>query len=399
MNKTKEFTVKRTFLSILMLTAFSITACNGNGTLVPTAVPTTNEIAPTTVTAEGTLLPERTAELAFPQGGVVKEILARPGERVAEGDVIARLIGIESVQAELTTAKLEQTLAQQALDSIRRNALLTSSQTEQALLDAQKVYENEANGWNIGNTDDASNLELALEDYVSIERDYREARDKLTSLLDRDEDNRERRKAQEDYDTEKESLTEAYNDLLEEVAKNDRHLNEELTALLKAIGNLEIAREMQSKLDDSNLDPEVFSAARARLEAASAHVAAVEEAIEYYELRAPFSGFLVNTDLTLGETALPMTPVAFIADTSHWIVKTKDLAEVDVAKVSVGDSATVKLDAFSDEEFTGVVTEINPIGKLYLGDMTYQVTIVLLEANARFLWNMTAVVTVYIGDK
>ena len=112
------------------------------------------------------MLPERTAELAFPQGGVVKEILARPGEQVAEGDVIARLIGIESVQAELAAAKLEQTLAQQTLDSIHRNALLTSSQTERALLDAQKVYENEANGWNPGNRDEATDLELGRNNFV-----------------------------------------------------------------------------------------------------------------------------------------------------------------------------------------------------------------------------------------
>jgi len=394
MNKTKEFTMKRTFLSILMLTAFFITACDGNGTAAPTAEPATNEIAPTTVTAEGTLLPERTAELAFPQGGVVKEILARPGEQVAEGDVIARLIGIESVQAELAAAMLEQTLAQQTLDSIHRNALLTSSQTERALLDAQKVYENEANGWNPGNRDEATDLELSIEDYVIAEEDYRDARQKLNDVLYLNEDDRDRLDAQEDFDAEKESLAEAYADLKTVLSENEKPLDEELTALLSAISNLESARELQARLDDSNLDPKILAVAEARLDAANAHVTAVETAIEYYELRAPFSGLLANTDLTLGETAPPMIPVAFIADTSHWIVKTKDLAEVDVARVSVGDLVTVKLDAFPDEEFTGIVTEINPIGKLYLGDMTYQVTITLDEPDPRFLWNMTAVITV-----
>jgi len=386
--------MKRTFLSILMLTAFFITACDGNGTAVPTAEPATNEIAPTTVTAEGTLLPERTASLAFPQGGVVKEILARPGEQVAEGDVIARLIGIESVQAELAAANLEQTLAQQTLDSILRNALLTSSQTEQVLLDAQKVYENEANSWNPGNRDEATDLELSIEDYVIAEEDYRDARQKLNDVLHLNEDDRDRRDAQEDFDTEKESLADAYADLKTVLSENEKPLDEELTALLSAISNLESARELQARLDDSNLDPEILAAAEARLDAANAHIAAAEAAIEYYELRAPFSGSLINTDLTLGETTLPMTPVAFIADTSHWIVKTKDLAEVDVAKVSVGDSVTVKLDAFPDEEYSGMVTEVNPIGKLYLGDMTYQVTITLDEPDPRFLWNMTAVITV-----
>ena len=386
--------MKRIFPSSLILIAFILTACDGNGTVVPIAEPAVNETNPTTVTAEGTLLPERTAELAFPQGGVVKEILVQSGEQVVEGDVIARLIGIESVQAELAAAKLEQTLAQQALDSIHRNALLTSSQTEQALLNAQKVYENEANGWNPGNRDEATDLELSIEDYVIAEEDYRNARQKLNDVLYLNEDDRDRRDAQEDFDTEKESLAEAYADLKTVLSENEKPLDEELTALLSAISNLESARELQARLDDSNLDPEILTAAEAGLEAANAHVAAAEAAIEYYELRTPFSGSLINTNLTLGETALPMTPIAFIADTSHWIVKTKDLAEVDVTKVSVGDSVTVKLDAFPDEEFTGVVTEINPIGKLYLGDMTYQVTITLDETDASFLWNMTAVVTV-----
>ncbi len=391
--------MKRTFISILILIAFLVTACDGTATPVPTTEPAANEIAPTTVTAEGILLPERSAELAFPQGGVVKEILAQPGEQVAEGDVMARLIGIESVQAEFATANLEQTLAQQALDSIHRNALLTSSQTEQALLNAQKAYESEANGWNPGNRDEATELELSIEDYVTAEEDYRDTLQKLNDVLYLNEDDRDRRDAQEDFDAEKESLAEAYADLKAVLAENEKSLDEEIAAFLSAISNLEAARELQARIDDSNLDPEVLAAAEARLEAANAHVAAAKTAIEYYELRAPFIGIMLNIDLTIGEPVLPMTPVTFIADTSHWIVKTKDLAEVDVAKVSAGDSVIVILDAFPDEEFAGSVTEINPIGKLYLGDMTYQVTITLDEADPRFLWNMTAVVSINIENK
>jgi len=391
--------MKRTILSLLMLTAFIITACNGNSSAVPLAEPSTNEIAPTTVTAEGILLPERIAELGFPQGGVVKEILAGPGKKVVEGDVIARLIGIESVQAELATAKLEQTLAQQTLNSLHRNALLTSSQTEQALLNAQKVYENEANGWTPGNRDEATDLELSIEDYIIAEEDYRDARQKLDDVLYLSEDDRDRRDAQEDFDSEKEALAKAYADLKTVLSENEKPLDEEFTFLLSAISNLESARELQARLDDSNLDPEIVAAAEARLDAAHAHVAAAVAAVEYYELRAPFNGNLISTDLTLGETALPMTPIAFMADTSHWIVKTKDLAEVDVTRVSLGDSVIIKLDAFPFEEFTGVVTEINPVGKLYLGDMTYQVTIMLDEVDARFLWNMTAVVSINMEDE
>ena len=98
------------------------------------------------------------------------------------------------------------------------------------------------------------------------------------------------------------------------------------------------------------------------MNAADAHVTAAETAIELYELRAPFSGTLLSLDLAVGETANPGLPIAFLADASHWIVETKDLAEIYMADISVGDSVSVKLDAFPNEEFAGRVTEIDPVG-------------------------------------
>ena len=391
--------MKTKLFSALLLLSIVFTACTGTNTPTPTVVPAAAETSSNGVTAEGTLLPRKSAELAFAQGGVVKEILVQPGERVAQGDVIARLIGIESVQAELAAAKLEQTLAQQALDAIHRNALLTSSQTEQALLNAQKAYESEADRWNLGDEDKATDLELRIEDYVIAEEDYRTAREKLDDVLYLDPDDSKRQDKQDDFDAEKENLAEAYADLKTAIAKNNRSLDEKTIPLLVAISNLESARELQARLDDSNLDPEILASAESRLEAAKARVTAAETVIEIYELRAPFGGELLRLDLSVGEMALPMTPIAFVADPSQWIVETKDLAEVDVAKVAVGDYASVKMDAFPSEEFAGKVTEVDPVGKLYLGDMTYQVTITLEEPDPRFLWNMTAVITVNIaGD-
>ncbi len=370
--------MKIKIFSLLILTALLLTAC-GADTSTPTAEPNVNETSPSTVTAEGTLMPKQSAELAFAQGGVVKEIFIQPGERVSAGDVIVQLIGVESAQAELAAAQLEQTLAQHAVDALHRNALQTSAQTEQALISAQDGYESAANRWNLGNEDEATDLELALDDYVIAEESYREVRDNLDDVLNLDEDDHDRVDAQEDFDSEKISLQEAYADLKTALAENDKMLDEELIALLSAVSKLESARELQERLNDANLDPEILTAAESRLDAASAHVSAAQAAVELYELRAPFNGTLLSSDLTVGETVPPMMPVAFVADTSQWIVKTKDLAEVDVANVRVGDSATIKFDAFPDQEFTGTVSKVDPVGKLYLGDMTYQVTIVIDE--------------------
>jgi multidrug efflux pump subunit AcrA (membrane-fusion protein) len=386
--------MKKTLLSILILTAILLSACGNAATPVPRAVPAADENSSTGITAEGTLLPGQSAELAFAQGGVLKEILVQPGERVEQDDVIARLIGLESVQAEFAAAKLEQTLALQALDAIHRNALQTSSQTEQALLNAQEAYESQANGWNLGNEDEASNLELRIEDYVLAEEDYRSARQKLDDVLHLDKDDSKRMNRQDDFDAEKENIAQAYADLKIAIAENEKSLDEKIITLLGAISTLETARELQSRLDTANLDPEILAVAESRLEAATARVAAAEAAVELYELRAPFNGILLRMDLAAGETVFPSTPIAFVADTSQWIIETKDLAEVDIAKISIGNPVTVKMDAFVNEEFTGKVTKIDPVGRLYLGDMTYRITVALDEPDPRFLWNMTAVITV-----
>lgn len=385
--------MKKTFLSIFVLFAVFLTACGETTTPTPTAEPVADETSLNSVTAEGTLLPEQSAELAFAQGGVVKEILVQPGERVAAEDVIVRLVGVETVQAELAAAQLEQTLAQQSLDALQRNALLTAAQAQQALYNAQKSYESAQGRWSVNDKEKATDLELALNAYVEAERDYRDAKAELDRFAYKDRADSKRQKAQETFDREKANLATVYADLLKEIPDSDALVDEAQTSLLKAIAALELARQQVDRLEQG-LDRETLAAVEARLEAAHAHVTAAQAALEFYELRAPFDGVLLSLDLAVGEAVTPTLPIAFLAETSRWIMETKDLAEIDVANISIGNPVVIKLDAFSGEEFTGTVTKINPVGKLYLGDMTYQITITLDKADARFLWNMTATVTV-----
>jgi hypothetical protein len=41
-----------------------------------------------------------------------------------------------------------------------------------------------------------------------------------------------------------------------------------------------------------------------------------------------------------------------------------------------------------------MVTDFEPVGREYLGDMTYKTTIALDKSDARFFWNMTATITI-----
>jgi len=280
------------------------------------------------------------------------------------------------------------------MDALKRNALVTTAQAEKTLLDAQTAYETASNGWNLGSQEDASDLEQSLNDYIAAEEEYRAARDALVETLDLDETDRERINAQEDLDREAASLAEAYADLQADVAANQEPLDKEKVDLLAAISQLEVARENQTRINANNLDPDALALVEAQIAAADAHLTAAESSLALYELRAPVSGTLITFDLTSGDGVMAGNPIAFLADTTQWTVETTDLAEIDIAEVEVGQKATVKLEAFADEEFKGTVTEIDPIGHTYLGDMTYTVTITLDEADSRFRWNMTATVSI-----
>ena len=128
------------------------------------------------------------------------------------------------------------------------------------LQQAQTAYEREANHWSLGNPDNASDIELALDDYVQAEQDYRLARGKLQDLLDEEETNRERKDAQDDLDSETQSFDEAYADLKEELAADTQPLEERLSLILSSIATLETAREQVNRLEES-LDPELLAAA------------------------------------------------------------------------------------------------------------------------------------------
>jgi HlyD family secretion protein len=378
----------------LLFAALLLSACTGAATPTPVVDPV--ETHARAVTAEGDLLPAPAAELAFAQPGIVAEILVKAGDKVAAGDALARLDGIETVRAELAAAQLEETLARQAVDAMQRNALQTGSRAHQALRDAQKAYETESGRWNLGNDDDASDLELAIDDYVLNEKDYRDAKTELDRYADREKTDSRRIEAQEEFDKEKDNLAKAYADLLEEIPSADDRLDEDQIKLLQSIAALEIARQGVDRLENG-IDSEVRAAAEARLQAASAHVAAAEDALSLYEIRAPFAGTVTSIDdLVVGEAAPAGIPVIFLADPSTWTVETTDLAEVDIARVAVGDTVIIRLDAFPGEEFSGRVTAIDPVGREHLGDMTYQVTITLDDADPRFYWNMTATVNIEI---
>lgn len=123
----------------------------------------------------------------------------------------------------------------------------------------------------------------------------------------------------------------------------------------------------------------------ARLNAAKAGVAA-------FEVTAPFDGVVAQLDAKTGSSISAGQIAVTIADMSNWTVVTTDVTEIDVVKLTEGQSVSVTLDAIPDVALKGEVLSIGQNYAQNQGDIVYEVTILLTDVNPAMRWGMTAAV-------
>jgi len=393
MKPEKELIMKKSLLSIFVVLVFLLTACGETNTPVP-IVELVQETRPVVV-AEGTLLPDPSIELAFAQPGILAEVLVTEGDLVTKGQVIARLENFEILQAEVASAEEVYLMTEQTFNIAEAAALKNLSDAHEAQRVAQRDFDNfdiPSDLRGMGTREALTYTYAKLEKARTNFEPYKYLEERLE---------REMRNEQPEKPKVYRSTAKIYKRQLDDAWAEYRKAIQwaELEAGVDAAkGNVDNAqREFDNLIAGENAQQTAI--ARAQFESALANLEAARATLANSQLRAPFAATVLSLDLSVGEIVNAGVPVAYLGNTDHWKVETKDLAEIDVADVAIGNTVTVKLDAFPDEEFTGIVSKIDPVGKLYLGDMTYQITVSLDEAAPCFLWNMTATVTVNTTGK
>jgi HlyD family secretion protein len=381
--------MKKSILFTLILTALLLTACSVDAT-TPAPVSALEINSNSNVVAEGTLLPAPSVELSFSQPGILAEVLVVEGDQVEEGQIIARLENSEALRAEVARAEETYLLAEQAFNTSEGLALKNLSDAHEILRKAQLEFDNfdvpsdlremttrEALGYTYANLEEAR---MNFEPYK-----YLEERLEWEMRNDKPEHPKVYKDTAKIY---KKRLDDAWADYRKAIQWTELEANIEA-----AKSNME---NTQAEFDNliAGENSEKMAVARAKFESEHANLEAARAALANAQLRAPFAATILSLDISVGEMVKAGVPVAFLGNMDSWQVETKDLAEIDVANISIGDKVIVKLDAFSEEEFTGTVTEIDPVGREYLGDMTYKTTTTLDKSDPRFFWNMTATVTI-----
>jgi HlyD family secretion protein len=374
------------FIPVILATILLLTACGAQTNNVVVATPTSGA---DTFVAEGHLVPRDKIYQAFPVGGTVEAILVKKGDTVTQGQVLVRLGDRQQAQAALAVAQLAQTSAQQAYDTLVRTADLGRAQAWQAYMEAQKTRAAAQLAWDrLDPTAIQDDIDNAQSDVTSrktelddAQTDFNKYSDLATSNPTRKSYEDKLRTAQTNYDLAVQKL--------EDLTNNRDQVRAALDAALAA------EAEAKRTYDNSQNGPDSdrLALAQAQLDDAKAQVAAAQNALDNYDLKAPFDGTVMDINVSVNQLIGPDTWAVAVADTSQWFVDTSDLTEQDVVNVSVGQTVDITADALPGVDMTGVVEEIGLAPQTQSGDVLYTVRIRMDNVPPQLRWGMTMEVT------
>jgi multidrug efflux pump subunit AcrA (membrane-fusion protein) len=357
-----------TIIALLTIFSLALAACGNQSAVTPVPV---GVVSPNDVVAEGRLEPIRGANLSFQARGVVEEVLVREGDSVKLGDVLVRLSNAGGAEAQVV-------VAQNAYDVLLRNESGDRSKFWQAYMNAQIVRGNAETKWDDLNVDD---IETKIEDKKAIVEDrqqtVKDRQEDFDKYKDLETDNYKRKNA-------KNALEQAQDDLnraVRELEKETRARDEVRAAYDAALAvEAEAKHQYEISLDGPNAD---------QLLLAKSNLDAAKDTLSNYVITAPFDGLVADVNVKVGEQVGAETRAVSIADFSQWIIETTDITELEVVKLSVGQTVTLVPDALPELSLNGTVTEISQAYTQQGGDILYTVSIAVQDADPRLKWGMT----------
>ena len=388
----------KSFLSatILLLMA-ALTACSG---LTQQATPTVDapdlEDVPPIVSATGEVVPARWSRISLSSAGTIVDLAVSQDDRVSPNQVLIRLDGELDRQAAIAVTELEVAAAQRALDDLYRDPELRIASANQALVDAkqavkaaQRYLDNmQSNAKQVDIDQAKANLALAKKKLDDAIDDYEPYANKSETNLMRATLLSKKAQAQKDYEV----LERYYNNLIGTSSELD---------IAEAEAQLQLAQAQQA-VAERNLeiysqgpDPRDIALAETRLNNAKTQLEAAQAALQNQVLQAPFAGTVSELYVRPNEWISPGQPALLLADLDHLWIETTDLNEIDVARLKVGDTATVTFDALPDTVVTAIVSQIASKSDESSG-VNYRVVLELDSFPEGLRWGMTAFVDIII---
>jgi RND family efflux transporter MFP subunit len=172
----------------------------------------------------------------------------------------------------------------------------------------------------------------------------------------------------------KDAITAAQNALQSAQLSETSQLAQAKASVDSSANSLQNAKDQLTKLTAA---PTVQSVNTALASVASAKTQLQQASTNYDNtiIKAPFDGLIAASNVNKGDQVSPTTVIATLI-TNQFVVNIP-LNEVDVAKVQIGQPAILTFDALPDLTVAGKVLDIDTIGTVSQGVVTYNVKISL----------------------
>ena len=374
-------------ISLALAVVLLLSAC-GSATQEPAAVNGVGEVTSvdivTTVEATGSITALRLASVNWKTSGTIQVINVKVGQQVKAGDILMSLDPnsvpdslISSMQnlAEMTSPRAIAT-AQKAVVDASTN--LDDMQQERDYLNG---------GYSQGQIDNAyAEMVLAKGNLDKAQESYNQVKDRpegdslrasaYTRLFDAQTAYNSKKRVYDTYSS--------YSASADDIALADANL-----ALAKA--QLEEAQNYLAALTGGEVPVGATGSLLQQLYQA-------QRTVDQLNLRAPFDGTVGAIYNQTYDVVSANTASVLVLNRSNLYV-TVPVEEVKVVQLSIGDKATITLDALPDlTGLTGKVVSIDPVGTASQGVVYYNVMVELEQNDPRIILDATANVTIQAGD-
>lgn len=345
---------------------------------------------PNNWTASGFVEAEE-VDIAPEIGGRVAALLVEEGDQVEPGDVLLRLQDdMLSAQVELARAKLQEAQAALALiqagarpetlDRFAAQVALAQAARDgarQAWLDAQAMRDNpqtldvQITAARAQVSVAHKQLEAALEQRNLAEIAWKEYGQSVEQLADIPEPFRPAMPPQfylipyqwEQALAATEAAQAAYNGaqsalahlLAQRANPQEAQLQVDAAQARYRSAEAAVARAQAAwQAAKAGATPEQIAVAQSQVQAAQAALEAAQVQLDKANVRAPLNGIVVARSIYTGELAVPAIPALTLADLDN-VTLTIYVPGKQLGQITLGQSLSVRVDAFADRTFEGVV--------------------------------------------
>ncbi len=340
-----------------------------------------------TVDAAGNVSAPESAALSFQTSGRVAQVNVQVGDQVKQGQVLTSL-DTSDLQLALQAAQASLASAQANYDQTQSNLQLAVKTAQANLANAQANYDS-AKAKDSTNSQQLIAAKATLDKSASALQQAQAAYDKIGGAsnpsIGMTQQSVALQQASDDY----QSALANYNI----TAAGINH-----TALEAAQAQLDSAQvaveQAQSNVNTS------LRVAQATLDNAKVAVSQAESNLAKAKIVAPFDGVVSAVNVAVGDSSggSSGSPAVSVANLSNLEVQVT-IAEVDLPKIKVGETAQMTMDALPGKTYTAKVVKIDPVGTITQGVVNYPVIVGITTSDGSIEPGMTANLSVVVDQR